>query len=111
MGLSHHFAKQQSNGTKCRNGSKADIQGVEPMSAITPKATGIATFRLAKVPLWNRWKYNRTPNDCDQTIVICCNAICGLASGESRQGRVGILIDGSASVVGAQTPLLPKSLT
>jgi hypothetical protein len=36
-------AEQQSWGANVRFGSKADIQGVEPMSAITPKATAIAT--------------------------------------------------------------------
>ena len=43
MGFHGRFAQQQTETTNVRFGSKADIQGVEPMSAITPKATAIAT--------------------------------------------------------------------
>jgi hypothetical protein len=40
-----HFALQQSEAGNVRYGSKADIRGVEPMSAITPKATVKADMR------------------------------------------------------------------
>src|SRR5215472_8381209 len=36
-GLRGHVAQQQLDALNVRIGSKADIQGVEPMSAITPK--------------------------------------------------------------------------
>jgi len=38
MGLRNHFAQQQFSVANGRYGSKADIQGVEPMSAITPQS-------------------------------------------------------------------------
>jgi hypothetical protein len=43
MGFGGHFAQQQIQTANVRFGSKADIAGMEPMSAITPKATAIAT--------------------------------------------------------------------
>jgi len=46
MGFHGRFAQQQSETTNVRFGSKADIQGVEPMSAITPKATAKADIAM-----------------------------------------------------------------
>jgi len=46
MGFHSRFAQQQSETTNVRFGSKADIQGVEPMSAITPKATAKADIAM-----------------------------------------------------------------
>jgi hypothetical protein len=47
MGFNGRFAQQQFLARDVRYGSKADIQGVEPMSAITPKATVIAAIPAA----------------------------------------------------------------
>ena len=46
MGFHGRFAQQQSETTNVRFWSKADIQGVEPMSAITPKATAKADIAM-----------------------------------------------------------------
>ena len=46
MGFHGRFAQQQSETTNVRFGSKSDIQGVEPMSAITPKATAKADIAM-----------------------------------------------------------------
>ena len=45
MGFGDHIARQQSEAVNVRYGSKADIPDVEPMSAILPIATAIATGR------------------------------------------------------------------
>ena len=63
MGIRRHFAEQQFNGTKCRDGSKADIRGVEPMSAITPKATVIADMGSPEGGAILREKVSRCGSD------------------------------------------------